>query len=260
MRISVVTATLNVAGTLADTIESVRRQTHDAVEHILIDGASRDGTPEIIDRYRKVLSRVVSEPDDGIYDAMNKGIALATGEVIGTLNGDDLYAHDQVLARVAQAFDDPAVQACYADLVYVEAADPSRIVRYWRSCPYRPGLFERGWLPAHPTFFVRREVYERYGAFDLQYRFHADFELTMRLLAIHGVRARYIPEVQVRMRMGGASNNSIANVVRGNLEDYRACKQYGLSVTPWFFVTKLGSRLPQFFRRPPHAGLGIDAG
>jgi glycosyltransferase involved in cell wall biosynthesis len=181
---------------------------------------------------------------------MNKGIALATGEVVGTLNADDMYMHEGVLARVASVFEDASVEACYGDLIYVDRADTDRIVRYWTSRPYAPGLFERGWIPAHPTFFVRRSVYERYGAFDLSYRIQSDFELTMRLLAVHGIRSVYIPEILVRMRMGGTTNRRVMNVVRGNLESYRAARSHGLGVTPWFFVVKILSRVPQFFRRP----------
>lgn len=250
MKISVITVARNAEQTIADTLASVQSQRFDDIEHIVIDGASRDRTLAIVDEYRSHLAQVCSEPDRGIYDAMNKGIGLATGEVVGTLNADDVYQNEAILARVAEIFADPGVDACHADLVYVDRADTRRIVRYWTSCEFRPGLFLRGWIPAHPTFFVRREIYERYGTFDLNYRFQSDFELTMRLLEIHRIRSRYVPEVFVRMRMGGVTNNSLGNIIRGNLESYRACKAHGLSVTPWFFVRKISSRIPQFFRRP----------
>lgn len=240
----------NAAGTIEETLDSVAAQSYRKVEHIVIDGASIDGTRQILERRRRRVAAVVSEPDDGIYDAMNKGIALARGEVIGTLNAGDVYFTRDVLNEVAGVFENADVEACYADLIYVAEQNPNRVIRYWTSRDYAPGLFERGWLPAHPTFFVRRSVYERFGAFDLRYRIQADFDLTMRLLAVHRICSVYVPRIFVRMRMGGATNNSLANVIRGNLESWRACRRNGLDVSPWFFVTKIGQRLPQFIRRP----------
>jgi len=250
LRVSVITVARNAADTIGDTLRSVAAQRWPDIEHIVIDGASTDGTREIVERHRGRIAAFVSEPDGGLYDAMNKGIALATGDVIGTLNADDVYAHEHVVEHIARAFQDPDVEACYGDLVYVDRADLNRVVRYWRSCPYRDGLFERGWLPAHPTFYVRRAVYARCGVFDTAYRIQADFELTMRLLAVHRVRARYLPEILVRMRMGGTTNRRLGNVVKGNLESYRAARAHGLKVTPLFFLRKILSRLPQFVRRP----------
>ncbi|NOZ09505.1 MAG: glycosyltransferase [Gammaproteobacteria bacterium] len=250
MKISIITVVMNAVDTIEDTLRSVATQTHPDVEHIVIDGGSTDGTLEIIERHRDCIALWKSEPDDGIYDAMNKGIELATGEVVGTLNADDVYNHDNVLTTVSQGFEDGRLEACYADLVYVDPQDMDQVSRYWRSCDYRPGLFERGWIPAHPTFFVRRSVYESLGSFDLQYRLHADTELTLRFLAVAGICSRYYPEIWVRMRTGGATNRSIGNILRGNLESYRACKAHGLKVTPLYFPIKFLSRLPQFIRRP----------
>jgi glycosyltransferase involved in cell wall biosynthesis len=251
MKISIITVVLNAADTIEDTLRSVAAQRYPTIEHIVVDGGSTDGTLAIIERHRGRIATLIVEPDRGIYDAMNKGIAVATGDIIGTLNADDIYADEQVLEKIARVFTDPAIGACHADLVYVERTDLDKIVRYWQSCPYADGLFERGWLPAHPTFFARREVYRRYGGFDLSYRFQADFELTMRLLAVHKVRSVYLPEVIVKMRMGGVSNRSVLNVVKGNLEAYRACRRHGLKVSPLFIAKKILSRLPQFFRRSP---------
>jgi len=251
MKISVITVCRNAADTLGNTLRSVRSQTHPDVEHVLIDGASSDGTDAIIAMHGAHLAAVVSEPDNGLYHAMNKGIALATGDVVGTLNADDIYAHDDVLRRIAGIFSDPAIEACYGDLVYVARNDPGRVVRYWTSREFEPGLFARGWLPAHPTFFVRRSVYDVHGMFDLAYRYQSDFELTLRFLEVARIRSSYLPEILVRMRMGGTTNNSIGNIIRGNLESYRACRHHGLAVSPAFFFTKFAMRLPQFFRRPP---------
>lgn len=251
MKISIITVAYNAASTIRDCLQSVAEQSFQDVEHIIIDGASTDGTMEVIERYRDHLASVISEPDQGIYDAMNKGIRLATGDVVGTLNADDWYADPEVLAKVARAFrDDVELDAVYGDLVYVAKDDPSRIVRYWQSRPYGKGLFERGWMPAHPTFFVRREVYQRLGLFDLDFQIQSDFELTMRFMAVNGIKTRYLPGIMVNMRMGGVTNNSISNVIRGNIEAYRACRKNGLNVSPLFIARKLFSRIPQFLSRP----------
>ncbi len=251
MRVSIVTVVFNNVDTIADTIESVQSQTYGEVEHIVIDGGSTDGTLEVLQNYRDEISVLVSEPDRGLYFAMNKGIALATGDIVGTLNGDDLYARGDALEIIVSNFADPDVDATYGNLVYVDRADTARIIRYWESREYEAGLFERGWIPAHPTFFVRRDIYQRFGLFDTRYRIQSDFELCMRFLRVHGVRSKFIPQILVRMRMGGVTNRSIGSILAGNLESYRACLQHGLAVNPvTFFAKKWGSRLPQFFRRP----------
>jgi glycosyltransferase involved in cell wall biosynthesis len=249
LKVSIVTVCRDSESTIEETILSVAAQKYANREHLIIDGASTDGTLEIIRRHPRI-TRWLSEPDRGIYDAMNKGIALSTGDVIGLLNSDDVYVDDTVLSQVAEAFIDPQVEACFADLIYVNQHDPKRIVRYWKSCEYRTGLFEHGWMPAHPTFFVRRTVYERFGGFDRSFRRQADFELTLRLLAIHKIRSVYIPRIWVRMRMGGVSNSSIRGVIRGNIEAYQACRKNGLRVSPLFVIIKIVSRVPQFFMRP----------
>jgi len=250
MKISVITVSLNSAATIEETILSVHRQTHAQREHIVIDGVSRDGTSGVVERHREKIAVYLSESDAGIFDAMNKGMARASGDVIGFLNADDVYAHNQVLEHIAAAFGEPGVQAVYADLVYVNNRNPADVVRYWRSGDFRPGRFARGWMPAHPTFYVRREVYERLGGFKLEYRLQGDFELTLRLLEVHCIRARYVAEIWVRMRTGGVSNRSWRSVLRGNVEAYRAARANGLAVTPFFMLRKILSRVPQFFARP----------
>jgi glycosyltransferase involved in cell wall biosynthesis len=229
----------------------VRGQTHPDREHILVDGGSVDGTMAIAQRYADGLAASVSGLDRGIFDAMNKGLALAKGEVVGFLNADDVYAHDEVLAQVAAAMAAPEVEAVHADLVYVDPHDLSRVVRYWRSREFRPGDFARGWMPAHPTFYARRELYGRLGGFDAAYPLQGDFELTMRFLEVNRVRSRYLPGIWVRMRTGGASNRSVLRVLRGNLEAWRAARAHGLGVLPLFVPRKILSRLPQYFSRPP---------
>ena len=253
MKISVITVVYNAVDSVEDTIKSVIAQDYEDIEHIVIDGGSVDGTMDVVNRYREKLAVVISEADNGIYDAMNKGIDLATGDVIGNLNADDWYADNSVLSHVADAFsENEDLDAVYGDIVYVTKNKPHSIVRYWKSRPYREGLFEKGWMPAHPTFFVRREIYSRYGKFDLDLQIQSDFELTMRFMAVYKIKTRYLPGVMVKMRMGGVTNNRISNVIKGNLEAYAACRKNGLVVTPFFMVRKVLSRLPQFFRKPPY--------
>jgi glycosyltransferase involved in cell wall biosynthesis len=248
-KISIITVCFNSEKTINDTIDSVAEQLYPHKEHVIIDGGSTDSTVDIIRTHNGI--RWISEPDRGIYDAMNKGISRATGDIIGILNADDLYIDNTVLTQVASIFADNEVQACFADLVYVEQHDLSKIVRFWKSNPYQEGLFRKGWMPAHPTFFVRRQVYEKYGNFDLAFPRQSDFELTMRFLDVHKIKSVYIPEIWVNMRMGGVSNNSISGVVKGNIEAYHACRKNGLNVNmPGFILRKVLSRIPQFLVKP----------
>ena len=251
MKVSIITVVFNAVETIEDTIKSVIDQDFEDIEHIVIDGGSTDGTMDVIDRYKEMLAITVSEPDQGIYDAMNKGIDLATGAVVGTLNSDDWYENNSVISRVVAAFEnDTDLDAVYGDIVYVNKDMPHKLVRYWESQPYKEGLFEKGWMPAHPSFFVKRACYSRYGKFDLDLKIQSDFELTMRFMAVNKIKTRYLPGVMVKMRMGGVTNSRISNVIKGNLEAYKACKKNGLSVTPLFMVKKVLSRIPQFFRKP----------
>ena len=251
MKISVITVTWNSAATVADTLASLNAQTHPDVEQIIVDGGSTDATLAIVQAEGRRVAKVVSERDKGIYDAMNKGLKLATGDVIGLLNSDDILASPEVLATVAEAFADPAVDVVYGDLCYVRQNDTSQVVRYWRSGPFRPGAFSRGWAPPHPTLYVRRELYDRYGGFDLGYSLAADFELMVRLLEVHHVRVRYLPQVLVRMRMGGASNKSVGSIVRQNRDIWRALHDHRLAgpMLGWV-VHKALLRARQFMSRP----------
>jgi len=250
VRLSLVTACLNARATIGEALASVRGQTRPPLEHIVVDGASTDGTLEVLERHRAGL-RLVSEPDAGLYHAMNKGLALAAGDYVGFLNADDLYSEAGVLERVAKALAGGA-DAVYGDLVYVRREDTRRVVRYWRSRPYAGGLIERGWMPPHPAFFVRTAILRKLGGFDTRYRFQADFELMVRLFLKERIVSVHVPHVLVRMRLGGHSNRSAGNILRGNLEARRACRENGVTVSPFFVLRKILSRLPQFFARPPH--------
>ena len=221
-------------------------QSHPDVEHIVVDGVSTDGTLEILQQ-SNAIDHLISEPDQGLYDAMNKGLALATGEVIGFLNADDVYAHKDVLATIDSAHQDPALDACYADLVYVKADDLQQVVRNWRSQPYHPGLCWDGWMPAHPTFYMKRRVYKRMQGFDTALKYQSDLEFCARAFEVHKISSRYIPELWVRMRLGGVTNRSLKTIMAGNWESYLALRKLGLKRNPIsYFSIKFASRLKQF--------------
>lgn len=250
MKISVVTVCLNSARTIGQTLESVKMQEHEDVEHIVVDGVSTDGTLDIVKRHSSRVARLISEPDRGLYDAMNKGIAAANGEYLGFLNADDVYADAGVLANVAASLSPGRYDAAYGNLLYVKAEDPTRIVRYWKSEPYRAGLFQEGWHPPHPTLFVQTSLLREIGGFDIKFRYHADFDLMVRLFVERQVSSVYIPEVLVRMRTGGQSNRSIGNILKGNRESYAIAVRAGIAASPLWFLQKLRYRIPQFLRRP----------
>jgi glycosyltransferase involved in cell wall biosynthesis len=245
LHISVITAVFNRAGTLAEALRSVREQRCPNVEHIVIDGGSTDGSLAILDAHKAHIAKIISEPDGGLYDALNKGIREASGDVVGFLHADDQFASPTALARIAAAFEDPAVDAAYGDLVYVKQHDVSRIVRYWRAGQYTRAQLTHGWMPPHPTFYVRREVYARCGAFDTRYRIAADYENMLRILWRGHVNAAYIPEVLVRMRLGGVSNLSLFNMLHKSCEDYAAMRQNGLGGLQALLLKNV-TKLPQF--------------
>lgn len=248
IKVSVVTAVFNAEKTIAQAIDSVLSQNYPAVESVVIDGASRDATLSILESYRPRLGKLISEPDDGIYDALNKGIRCATGDVVGFLHADDLFEDEGVLGKVAAVFEDPSIDAIYGDLVYVRYDDVAQIIRYWKSGQYNQAALARGWMPPHPTFYVRRAVYERLGGFDRRYQIAADYDTVLRFLAVGKIRAAYIPEVLVRMRVGGVSNRSLRTILRKSREDLRVLRSNrvgGVGALIW----KNFSKLPQFLGR-----------
>lgn len=247
-KISVITAVYNCQKTISQAIDSVLSQTHSAVESIVIDGASTDGTLKILEPYRQRLGLLISECDRGIYDALNKGITHATGDIVGFLHADDVFEDNEVLAKVAAAFQDPTIDAVYGDLVYVRHNDIGQVIRYWKSGHYDEAAFSRGWMPPHPTFYVRRAVYERLGGFDTRYRIAADYDTVLRFLAVGKIRAAYIPEVLVRMRAGGISNRSLKTILRKSREDIEVLRRNqvgGFGTLAWKNLSKLG----QFWMR-----------
>lgn len=246
-RISVVTTTFNSAATIADALESVKSQDYKNLEHIVVDGGSKDGTLNIIKSYPHI-NKWISERDSGLYEAMNKGINLASGDVVGILNSDDFYANSKVLTKVASCFISNNTDAVYSDLHIVSPINTDRVVRKWRSGYFKPSSFYYGWMPPHPTFFVRRSAYEKFGLFNLSLKSSADYELMLRMLLKYRLNATYIPEVLVKMRAGGASNVSLFNRIQANREDRQAWKLNGIS--PYFFTLFLKPlrKVAQFIR------------
>ena len=239
MKISLITVTYNSSSTLPDTLKSVLNQTYSDIEYIIVDGASKDNTVSIVKEYEPLFQgrmKWISEPDKGLYDAMNKGIRMATGDVVGILNSDDLFMDDKVLEDVAAAFDGQT-DAVFGNLYFVNQEDVNQIARVWKGSPYKS--FKSGWHPAHPTFYVRREIYEKYGVFDTTFDVSADFELMLRLIEKHGIRTKYLDRYMVRMRMGGESTGSIKNIVRGNKNIFRAFRKNGIKISPLYPVYRL---------------------
>ena len=248
MKISLVTAVYNRAATVGAALDSVRAQRGVEVEHVIVDGGSTDATLAEVERRRHPGMRVLSEPDEGVYDALNKGIRMASGDVVGMVHSDDELAHVGVLAQVAEAFAASGADAVYGDLEYVSAADPSRVVRYWKSGAYHPGLLRRGWMPPHPTLFLRREVFAQHGLYDTSYRIAADYEAVLRYFGRGGISAAYVPEVLVRMRLGGESNRSLRQLLRKSREDFRALRATGMGGFGTLALKNFG-KLPQFILR-----------
>lgn len=250
--ITVVTAVYNGIASIAECLDSVAGQDFKDVEQVVLDAQSTDGTTELIRAHAGPHVRHVCERDRGLYDALNKGIKLANHDVIGLLHADDVYADSHVLSRVAYAFRaDPTLEGVYGDLVYVSAHEPHDIVRYWRAGEYHRGLFFRGWMPPHPTLFLRRSVYERVGGFRTDLNIAADYEFVLRALHIHDVKVAYIPEVFTRMRLGGMSNRSLVNVARKTQQDLEAWKLNGQALFGFGAVAlKNVTKLPQFVMRP----------
>ena len=250
LKISVVTAVYNRVDTVAEALQSVRSQTWPSVEHIVIDGGSTDGTLSVLQAHSRSLDVLVSEPDKGLYDALNKGIGRASGDVVGFLHADDRFEAVDSLARVAAAFDDPDVGAVYGDLVYVQEKDPAQVVRYWRAGSFDPGSLGRGWMPPHPTLYVRRAIYERIGGFDTRFHISADYESILRMFGHGGVTPAYVPHVLVRMRLGGMSNRSLTGLLRKSFEDYLAMQNNKIGGV-WTLARKNIVKLPQFLVREP---------
>ena len=249
-KISIITVAFNSAKTIKGTIESIISQDYNNIEYLIIDGGSTDGTMDIVKSYAEHVKYYVSEPDNGIYDAMNKGIKAATGDVIGILNSDDFYPNSFVLSNVAKLFQKYSCDAVYGDLVYVKANDINKIKRYWQAGEYSTSKIKNGWMLPHPTFFVKKKIYTRYGLYDTDLKSAADYEMILKLLYKHNISVHYLPMILVNMRMGGESNKSFWNRIKANKQDSLAWTKNQLNKPMFVRLKKPLQKLKQFFLKP----------
>jgi glycosyltransferase len=237
LKVSIITVCFNSASTIKDTIKSVINQTYPNIEYIIIDGKSDDETNNIVESFGNKISIHISEPDHGIYDGLNKGISKASGDIIGILHADDFYAHNTVIEEIVDCFEKYDTDSVYADLDYVNPINTSKIIRHWVSGKYKEGKFLFGWMPPHPTFFVKRAIYDRLGKFNTKLKSAADYELMLRFIHKHNIKTTYLHFVTVKMRAGGMSNKNMANRLRANNEDRLAWELN--SIKPYFFTLYL---------------------
>jgi glycosyltransferase involved in cell wall biosynthesis len=249
MKVSIITVALNAADTIEATMNSVLDQDYKDVEYIVIDGGSTDGTLDIINSYRDKIAKVISEPDNGIYEAMNKGIKSSTGDIIATLNSDDVYTDQTIVGKVVEFMQSNSLDAVYGDLVYIDQNNAGRVTRFWKAGKYKKGAFSYGWVLPHPTFFCRKIIFERFGYFNDKLQVAADFELMLRFVEKHQIKIGYLPKVIVKMRKGGKAN-VLRGIIRGNLEIIRSFRRNSVHLSPWFFLYRPITKILQLFARP----------
>lgn len=246
MKVSIITATFNSGTTLEKTIASLQLQTYRNIEYIVMDGDSKDNTLSIIKKNNSHISQWISEPDKGMYHALNKGIQLATGDVIGFLHSDDMFASNTIIAQIVNEFQHSTVDGVYGDLEYVHKENTSRVIRHWKSEPFQSILLRKGWMPAHPTLFLKREVYKIHGVFNLNYKIASDYDFMLRVLKDSSLKFLYLPQVITKMRIGGASNRSLKNIIQKTKEDYRAVTSNKVGGV-FTILRKNTSKIKQFF-------------
>jgi glycosyltransferase involved in cell wall biosynthesis len=247
MKVTVITVCYNSIKHIQDAVDSVARQDYPDIEHIVIDGDSKDGTVDVLKQNASKFTYWISEPDTGIYDAMNKGIKAANGDIIGILNSDDFYFDSHVISKVAEAFSDDAVDAVFGDLIFVDPKNLHRTVRTYSSKKWHPDKFAKGYMPAHPTFFVRRKFYEKYGLFETDYKIAADYEMLIRLLYVQKLRYHYLPIKMVKMRKGGVSSSGIKSNITLNNEIIRACRKHGIKTGALKIYPKYFNKIFELF-------------
>ncbi|MEM5563998.1 glycosyltransferase family 2 protein [Psychroserpens sp. AS72] len=251
MKVSLITATYNSEKTLEFCMNSVLSQTYTDIEYIVVDGNSSDNTVDLIKSKAKDSPNITwtSEPDKGIYDALNKGIEKATGDIVGFVHSDDFLADDECISQIVQAFKNHKVDGVYGNLHYVSFENPDVVIRNWTSQPFQPKLLKRGWMPAHPTLFLNRKVYETLGNFNLAYKIAADYDFILRIFTSSKYSFHYLPKTVVKMRVGGASNKSLKNLIRKTKEDLKAARTNHLSFPLSVIVMKNLSKIPQWFKK-----------
>jgi len=249
LKVSIITVVFNGVKTIEDCIKSVYVQTYPDIEHIIIDGGSIDGTIEIINNHKDKISKFISEPDRGLYDAMNKGIRVSSGDIVATLNSDDMYADKTIVDQMVEFMQSNGLDAAYGDLVYVNQNNTDHVTRFWKPGEYKKGAFRYGWVLPHPTLFCRKEIFERFGYFNDKLQIAADFELMLRFIEKHQIKVGYLPSVIVKMRTGGKAN-VLRGIIRGNWEIIRSFRLNNLRLSPWLFVCKPIIKISQLFVRP----------
>jgi glycosyltransferase involved in cell wall biosynthesis len=245
LKISLITVSFNAESTIESCIQSVLAQSFKNVEYIIIDGASTDNTLQIIHKYKQRIQILVSEPDKGIYDAMNKGIKMASGDIIGMLNADDFFAYDDALNDIANLFNNHHCDIVFADLDYVD--HQGKVIRKWRSGEYTPGKFNWGWMPPHPTFYCKKELFQQFSYYSLEYGTAADYELMLRFMYKNGVKASYLNKVIIKMKTGGASNKNLNSRVKGLLFDLKAMRNNGIKAPLLGLIFKPLRKISQYF-------------
>ncbi|WP_086868385.1 glycosyltransferase family 2 protein [Kosakonia pseudosacchari] len=248
MRISIITATYNSEKTLLDTLTSLENQSYPNIEYIIVDGASKDATVELIKKHCSKISKIICEPDKGIYDALNKGINAATGDVIGFLHSDDLLAYNDALADIAETFEKTGCDAVYGDLEYVSKHDTDKRIRLWKSGIFSRIKMQLGWMPPHPSFYMKRTCYLEYGNFSLDYRISADYDSVLRYILLQRIAIAYLPKILVKMRVGGISNRSLSSMIAKSREDIHVMKKYRI-IWPLALAYKNLSKIPQFIKK-----------
>lgn len=248
MKFSIITATYNSQATITDAIKSVSEQTYMNIEHIIVDGASTDNTIKIIEENLGRVSKIISEKDDGIYDALNKGIEKATGDVIVFLHADDIFANNSIIENAANLFSEKQTDSIYGDLQYVAKEDTNKIIRYWKSGEFTFSKLKKGWMPPHPTFFVKKEIYNQFGNFDTSFRIAADYDIILRFLGSNKISTAYLPQVMIKMRVGGESNKSLKNILKKMKEDVKALKKNNMGGVHTVFLKNI-TKIPQLFNK-----------
>lgn len=245
MKVSIVTVSYNSSKTIRDTITSVNSQTHPSIEHIFIDGASTDDTLEIIKTTSHRQNIIVSEKDSGIYNAMNKGIRHSSGDIIGFLHSDDIFHSEEVISDLVNKIQDENLDGVYGDLQYVDKVNPNKIIRSWKSCQFKQNLLRKGWMPAHPTLFLKREIYLKHGVFNTTFKISADYDFILRIFKDQNLKSGYLPKIVTKMRVGGASNRSLKNIFKKTKEDYCAIRLNKIGDLMTLFL-KNASKIKQF--------------
>ncbi|MCD4795084.1 MAG: glycosyltransferase [Bacteroidales bacterium] len=248
MKVSIITATYNNENTVEDTVLSVSSQTYKNIEHIIIDGNSSDNTIQIIKKHQDKIAKIISEPDKGIYDALNKGIKYASGDIICFLHADDIYAEQTIIEKAVNLFSEKQIDSIYGDLQYVAKEDTGKIIRYWKSGEFTFSKLKKGWMPPHPTFLVKKEVYENCGVFDTNLKIAADYDIILRFLGKHKISTAYLPEVMIKMRIGGESNKSLKNIIKKMKEDVKALKKNKLGGWQTVIMKNI-IKIPQLFKK-----------